>query len=224
MVRVKKSVTCCSDAILDAFSKEDTATVHEAMGQRGAMEPDIKPMVKGMRICGRAVTVCCHAGDNIMLIKAMSMGRKGDVIVADMGRIESSGCFGEVLATECLVKGIAGLIVTGSVRDSVAVAAAGFPVFSKNLSICGTSKATLGTINFPICCGGVVVNPGDIILADDDGVVVIPPEESSEILDAVKARKDKEAAVMERLRNGESLWDIYNYQKIFDALHCTEEK
>ncbi|RKL63462.1 4-carboxy-4-hydroxy-2-oxoadipate aldolase/oxaloacetate decarboxylase [Thermoanaerobacteraceae bacterium SP2] len=223
MVHIIKNVPRCDDNLLQAFAEQSTATVHEAMGRRGAMNPTIKPIARGMRICGRALTVRCHTGDNIMLIKAISMAKRGDVIVADMGRVISSGCFGEVLATECVVKGVAGLIVTGSIRDSREIIAMGFPVFSANISICGTAKATLGTINHPISCGDEIVRPGDIILGDDDGVVVIPLEEAPEILEAAKQRAAKEKAVMERLRAGESLFDIYGYQKVLDALHCVEE-
>lgn len=223
MVHIIKNVPRCNDDLLQAFTDQASATVHEAMGRRGAMNPTIKPIAKGMRVCGRALTVRCHAGDNIMLVKAISMAKHGDVIVADMGRIISSGPFGEVLATECVVKGIAGLVATGSIRDSREIIAMGFPVFCANLSICGTAKATLGTINHPISCGDEIVRPGDIILGDDDGVVVIPPEEASEILLTVRQRTAKEKAVMERLRAGESLFNIYGYQKVLDSLNCKEE-
>lgn len=73
-----------SDEILEKLSRQDVATVHEAMGQRGAMTHNIRPIRQGMKLCGRALTVKCHAGDNLMLIKAVSMAQKDDVIVADM--------------------------------------------------------------------------------------------------------------------------------------------
>ncbi|WP_147539324.1 4-carboxy-4-hydroxy-2-oxoadipate aldolase/oxaloacetate decarboxylase [Anaerotruncus rubiinfantis] len=224
MVHVRKTRPYLPDELVDRYTKQEVATVHEAMGKRGAMTHEIKPIVPGMRTCGRALTVKCHRGDNIMLIKAISMAQKGDVIVADMGTAIDNGPFGEVLAVECVTKGIAGLIVTGSVRDSMAIARLEFPVFSMGLSVLGTSKATLGTINHPIVCGGVQVNPGDLVLGDNDGVVVVPFEEAEEILAAANRRTESEAAVMERLRRGESLFDIYQYQKVFDSLHCIEEE
>lgn len=206
-----------------ALAEQDVATVHEAMGRQGAMTHEIKPVEPAMRMCGRALTVKCHPGDNLMLIKAVSMAQPGDVVVADMGPIVDNGPFGEVLAVECQTKKVAGLVVTCSVRDTAAIAHMGFPVFSAGVSVFGTAKATKGTINHPVVCGGVTVYPGDMVLGDRDGVVVIPFDEAEKTLAAANARTAKEARVMERLRAGESLFDIYGYQKVFDALGCEEE-
>lgn len=224
MVNIIKNYPRFGNELLEAYKDQSSATVHEAMGRRGAMDHTIKSIARGMKIVGCALTVRCHAGDNIMLIKAISMAKTGDVIVADMGRIQDAGPFGEVLATECVMHGMAGLIVTGSVRDSKEIIEMGFPVFASNLSISGTAKATLGTINHPISCGGEVVRPGDLILGDDDGVVVIPPDEAWNILMAANERTKKEANIKERILAGESLFDIYGYQKVFDSLHCVEEE
>lgn len=209
--------------VLDRLAKLDVATVHEAMGKKGAMTHDIRPVDDKMKLCGRALTVKCHPGDNIMLIKAVSMAKSGDVIVADMGNIIDNGPFGEVLAVDCVSHGCAGLVVSCSVRDSEALVDMNFPVFSAGISVFGTSKATKGTVNHPVVVGGVLVNPGDIILGDRDGVVVIPFDEAEKTIEAANKRRNSEAAVMERLRNGESLFDIYHYQKVFDSLGVTEE-
>lgn len=211
------------DAVLKAYQAQSAATVHEAMGRRGAMDMTIKPVAAGMTLCGRALTVRCHTGDNLMLIKAVSMAERGDVIVADMGSAAASGPFGEVLAVDCMARGVAGLVLSSAVRDSREIARMGFSVFSAGLSVRGTAKASLGTINHPVCCGGELVRPGDLVLGDADGVVVVPGEEAEEILRLAQERVKKETAVMERLRAGESLFAIYGYQKVFDELHCIEE-
>lgn len=224
MVNVIKTIPRCGDELLARYQGQASATVHEAMGRRNAMDPAIKPLDRSMRLAGRALTVRCHTGDNLMLIKAISMAQKGDVIVADMGNAVANGPFGEVLAVECVTKGLAGLIVNCAVRDSQEIIQLGFPVFSAQICISGTAKATLGTINHPISCGGVIVNPGDVIVADADGVVIVPLDEAEDVLNAANARTAKEAEVMKRLRAGESLFDIYGYQKVFDSLNCTEEK
>lgn len=224
MANIVKSRKLVDDEIIKQLSGHDVATVHEAMGKRGAMSYEIKPISHGFRMCGRAITVKCHPGDNLMLIKAVSMVKPGDVIVADMGNIVENGPFGEVLAVECIAKKAAGLVINCTVRDSMAIEKLNFPVFSAGLSVYGTSKATLGTINHSIVCGNVQVNPGDIILGDNDGVVVIPYEEATKVLNAANKRTENEAKVMERLRQGESLFDIYGYQKVFDELGCTEEE
>jgi 4-hydroxy-4-methyl-2-oxoglutarate aldolase len=222
LVHILKDVPTVDGELIRKLSSQAVATVHESMDKRGAMNASIKPIAKGMKVCGRAIPIKCHAGDNLMLIKAINMAKEGDVIVADVGRTIHAGPFGEVLAVECVTKKLGGLIVSGSVRDSEAIINLGFPVFATSLSVCGTAKATLGTINHPISCGDVIVYPGDIILGDDDGVVVIPLEEAEEILSRSEERVSKEEIVMQRIRSGESLFDIYNYQKILDQLGCIE--
>ncbi|MBC3937773.1 MULTISPECIES: 4-carboxy-4-hydroxy-2-oxoadipate aldolase/oxaloacetate decarboxylase [Anaerotruncus] len=223
MTHIRRDVPRCDPALLRAYEGQAAATVHEAMGRRGALDPAIKPLAADMTVCGRALTVRCHTGDNLMLVKAVSMAGPGDVIVADMGSAVASGPFGEVLAVECMARGVAGLVVSCTVRDSREIIRMGFPVFSAGLCVRGTAKATLGTINHPICIGGEIVRPGDLIVGDADGVVVVPLEEAPDILRLAEERTAKEAVVMDRLRAGESLFDIYGYQRVFDSLHCVEE-
>lgn len=224
MVNIIKSRKIAKNGIITGFAMQDVATVHEAMGKRGAMDYRIKPIVNGLKMCGRALTVKCHPGDNLMLIKAVSMAKAGDVIVADMGNVVENGPFGEMLAVECKSKNLAGLVINCAVRDSMAIEELGLPVFSMGLSVFGTGKANLGTINHPLVCGGVAVNPGDIVLGDNDGLVVIPYDEAERVLQLANKRRDAESEVMERLRQGESLFHIYGYQKILDDLGCREEK
>lgn len=223
MAHIKKNTPLCESKLLAELQTQPSATVHEAMGRRGALDPSIKPIVRSMKVCGQALTVSCHTGDNLMLIKAINMARAGDVIVADMGAAKDSGPFGEVLAVECMTKGVAGLILSCAVRDSREIEELGFPVFSKGICVKGTAKETLGTINHSICCGGQIVNPGDIVLGDADGVVIVPRREAKEVLRASQERTAKEKNIMERLRKGESLYDIYGYQETMNRLKCTEE-
>lgn len=223
MVDIKKNAPLYEGELFKEFRTQPVATVHEAMGRRGAMDPCIKPIVRTMRLCGQALTVSCHAGDNLMLIKAVHMARPNDVIVADMGAANDSGPFGEVLAVECITKGVAGLVLSCAVRDSSEIEQLGFPVFSNGICVKGTAKATLGSINHPICCGGQIVNPGDIVLGDADGVVIVPRAEVEEVLKASLERTAKEADIIKRLQKGESLFDIYGYQEILDHLNCIEE-
>ncbi|MCI1034838.1 4-carboxy-4-hydroxy-2-oxoadipate aldolase/oxaloacetate decarboxylase [Raoultella terrigena] len=209
--------------LLEKFEGEDVATIHEAMGRRGAMTGQIRPIREGLKMFGRALTVKCHPADNLMLIKAINMASEGDVIVVDMGDLSNSGPFGEVLAVECVVKKIAGLVFSSTIRDSAAIRKLGLPVFSSGFCVEGTSKATLGYINHPITVGGSIVYPGDIVVGDDDGVVVVPFSEAESTVSASIERRLKESVIMDRIRKGESLFDIYHYQNIFDTLKCNEE-
>ncbi len=223
MVHIIKTIPEIQHELINEYKDQSTATVHEAMGRRGAMTSSIKPIKKGIKICGQALTVDMPAGDNLMLIKAVSMAKKGQIIVINNGNVVDSGPFGEVLAVECMTKGVAGLVTSGSIRDSQAVTNLGFGVFASGLSIIGTTKAAAGKINHSITCGNVVVNPGDIILGDDDGIVVVPLGEARDVLKAAKQRDAKEADIMQQLKTGASLFDLYNYQNIIDQLNITEE-
>ncbi len=224
MVHVIHSVPRCPDEIIEGYKEQASATIHEAMGRRGALDPSIKPLDRSMHIAGRALTVQCHPGDNVMLVKAISMAKKDDVIVIDMGGLKDIGPFGAVLATECVTKKIGGLVFNCSVRDSNDIIAMGLPVFSNGICIRGTVKASLGTINHTICCGSQTIRPGDIIVGDADGVVVVPLEEAEDVLEACRKRVAKEDIYMEKLRNGASAFDLYGYQQLFDRLGCTEEE
>jgi len=223
MAHIIHQVPRCRDEILDGYREQAAATIHEAMGRRGALDPIIKPLDPSMKAVGRALTVKCHPGDNVMLVKAISMAKENDVIVVDMGGLENIGPFGAVLATECVAKKLGGLVFNCCVRDSADIIAMGLPVFSTGLCIRGTVKATLGTINHTITCGSQIICPGDLILGDADGVVVIPLEEAEAVLEACRKRVEKEDLYMERLRNGESAFDLYGYQTLFEKLNCTEE-
>ncbi|NMA17839.1 MAG: 4-carboxy-4-hydroxy-2-oxoadipate aldolase/oxaloacetate decarboxylase [Clostridiaceae bacterium] len=223
MYHIKKTQYHIQNNILEQYANLSSATIHEAMGRSGALDPKIKPLDRHMFAFGTALTVQCHEGDNIMLIKAISMAKPGDFIVVDMGSAEHMGPFGEVLAVECLTKKIAGLVLNCSIRDSNAIIDLGLPVFAAGISIRGTSKAVLGSVNHPIVCGGVYVRSGDLVVGDADGVVVVPYERAEEVLYAGLKRDRDEAVTMERLRNGESLFDLTNRQETFDRLGCREE-
>lgn len=222
-MNICKTIPVADPELVHQLAVCSVATVHEALGKIGALDGAIRPLDRGMKLCGRAVTVCCHPADNLMLIKAASMAAPGDVLVLDGGGCLNAGPFGEVLAVDCQAHGIAGLVTNGSVRDSEAIIRRGFPVFSAGISVRGTSKATLGTINQPVCVGGILVYPGDYVLGDADGVVIVPHDRIAEAVVVANAREEKERAVMQRLQNGETLFDIYGYQAVFDRLGCTEE-
>ncbi|HWQ79230.1 MAG TPA: 4-carboxy-4-hydroxy-2-oxoadipate aldolase/oxaloacetate decarboxylase [Anaerovoracaceae bacterium] len=223
MIHIKKSYPKPSPELIAAFLEQSTATVHEVMGKRGAMHSSVKPLASGMKACGPALTVKSHAGDNIMVLKALDLAREGDMLVIDVGQLSEEGPWGEITTVQAQLKKVAGLVIDGSVRDSMEIKQAGFPVFCKGVSIVGTAKASLGLINHPISCGNIIVNPGDIILADEDGVVVIPLAEAEEVLVKSRERVATELTYIERMKAGESLWAISKNQAVLDSKGCIEE-
>lgn len=187
--------------MISAFAKSPTATVVESGGV--CMGVHIKPLYKGMKVCGPAFSVDSRPGDNLALHYAVAHKVPGDVLVCDAKGFEEGGPFGELMATLARKQGFRGLVIDGCVRDGVDLNKMKFPVFARGLCPKGTTKVGPGQINVGITCGGIRVNPGDIVVADDDGVVIVPLENAAEILKACQARDKREDGVRRRAAKGE---------------------
>lgn len=180
----------------------EAALLHEAMGRRGALTHDIKPIYRGAKAIGRALTVKCFPGDNLMLHLALNIAKPGDLLVATVDNFVEAGAWGEIASLAAQLRGIRGLVMDGSVRDVDAIARLNFPVFSRGVSIKGTTKRKKGEWNVPITIGGVRVHPGDFVVGDTDGVVIVPAAEIAEVVAKARALRQKEKTFMERLRQG----------------------
>ena len=208
---------------IDRFRGIGTATVHEASGRKGYVDCAIKPIARGVRICGPAFTVQCHPRDNLMLHKALERAQPGDIIVASVGGYYEAGYWGGLMATSAMGRKLGGLAIDGCVRDSEEMIRMGFPVFCRGYCILGTAKSSLGLINHPTLFGGAIVNPGDIILGDDDGMVVVARTECEDVLAKSLARVDAEERKAVQLASGVSSVEFNQLGKIFDFLGLREE-
>jgi 4-hydroxy-4-methyl-2-oxoglutarate aldolase len=191
------------------------ATVHEAQGRSGLLKPYLRPIYPGATISGAAVTVLAQPGDNWMLHVVAEMIRPGDVVVVALTTDNDDGMFGDLLATSYRARGALGLVIDAGVRDVRTLTEMAFPVWSRAVCARGTVKATVGSVNVPVVCAGMLIHPGDAIVADDDGVVVVARERVVEVAAAAQAREKKEEANRKRLAAGELGIDLYGMR---DAL------
>ena len=206
---VVRTIRRADAAVVAALGEAGTATVHEAIGRRGFVGPDIRPIQQGVRLAGSAVTVSSHPGDNLMIHAAVEVCQEGDVLVVANTSPSSHGMFGELLACSVMARGVRALVIDAGVRDTLELRELGFPVWTRHVSCQGTVKATAGSVNVPIVLGGVVISPGDVICADDDGVVAVPVGEAEWALDQSRARTAAEEQSRAKLKAGELGVDLY---------------
>ena len=197
--------------LIEAFKRVSTPNIADAMHKQGAMK-GIKPITPGVKMIGRAVTVRTYPGDWSKAVQAIDVAEPGSVIVIDACGAEEA-VWGELASWSCVIKGIAGVVIDGAIRDVDVIRELKFPAFAKYINPRAGEPKGLGEINVEITCGGVKVRPGDWVIGDDNGVVVVPQEIAVEIANRAIDVMEKENRIREEIRRGSTLSKVLELKK-----------
>ena len=184
--------------LVEKFAGVAVANLDDCMNRISAVHEDICPVNKSC-LLGTAFTVKVPEGDNLMFHKAMDLAMPGEVIVIDAGGMDNRAIFGELMINYCKLRGLAGVIVDGTIRDFDTLSQMDFPVYARGINPNGPYKNGPGEIGTTISFGGQIVHPGDIIVGDADGIIIIRPDEAEELADKADAVLIKENGIMETM-------------------------
>jgi 3-hexulose-6-phosphate synthase/6-phospho-3-hexuloisomerase len=220
---IKKAMTQKKSIKTELFKKYDSTNLHQAfmlvstpnisdaMHKQGAMQ-DIRPITTGFHIAGRALTVRTMNGDWAKPIEAIDKAEKGWILVVDVNQGKTA-IWGELATWSAKLKGLAGIVIDGAVRDYDDLLKIRFPIFSRFIVPNAGEPKGLGEIGAEITCGNQIVRTGDWIIGDDSGVVVVPQEIAQEIANRALDVKEQENRIREEIKTGGSLGSVVNVKK-----------
>jgi regulator of RNase E activity RraA len=204
------------------FAQFATPDISDLLNRLYAVDPVIRCLTDPQhQLCGPACTVKVFPGDNLMVHKSLDVAKPGDIVVVDAGGSTMNAVLGDLVSTKAKHRQIAGFIVDGLIRDLPGILPLDFPVFARGTTSIGPLHRGPGEINYPICCGGIVTNPGDLIVADAAGIVVVPREIAGELLERLKSHEAANAVYFASVKRGDfsNAW----VDRLLDQLGCPVE-
>ena len=203
--RIRDKINRPRQETISALGAFDTPAISDLMNRLYAMTPAIKNLTdEHLRLLGPATTVKCYPGDNLMVHKALDIAAPGDVIVVDTSGQQNTAVLGDLVSTKARHRGVAGFLVDGLVRDIAGIRSLGdFPVYARDVTPIGPLHRGPGEINFPVSAGGIVVQPGDVIVGDSNGVVVVPQDIADELVQRLTSQKAAESDYTAAVARGE---------------------
>jgi 4-hydroxy-4-methyl-2-oxoglutarate aldolase len=201
----------------DELARLGSATVYEGAGRGGLIDLDLVALVPGARVAGPARTVRCGQGDNLMVHAVMSHAQPGDVLVLTMPEPAPVALIGDLLATQALGRGVAGILVDAAVRDREELSELGLPVWARWVRVRGATKTEPGELDRPVEVGGATIAAGDALVLDADGAVVVPRARTAEVLEAARRRAESEDVRRERFQGGELSYEIDGLRALVEA-------
>jgi RraA family protein len=200
--RVLPSPPRAAERLIAAFHSLPTSNISDNMLRHHGASARLRPFHRGAKLVGTAFTVKTRPGDNLLTHKAIDMAAPGDVILVDAGGALDHAIVGEIMTSHARMRGVAGMIIDGAIRDVDAIGASDFPVYACGVTHRGPYKDGPGEINVTVSIAGMVVNPGDIIVGDADGVVAVPQADAERIIALTIAQKDKEESILAAIASG----------------------
>jgi 4-hydroxy-4-methyl-2-oxoglutarate aldolase len=204
--------------MIDQFAQMGVATIYEASGRNGLIDSPLERLIPNSKVAGLARTVLCAQGDNLMMHAVLATVQRGEILVLTMPEPEAVALIGDLLVTQAIECGVAGILVNAAVRDADELRQMGLPIWTRFIRAKGATRTSLGAINIPVQIGGVVIHPKDLVVMDGDGAVAVPAAQIETVYEASLTRVSRETELRQRFAAGQLSLDVYGLRQQVQSL------
>ena len=215
--RICKDIDRPPQELIDQFRQFETPDISDILNRMYAINTGIQNLANDKAICGPACTVKVFPGDNLMVHKVLDIAKPGDVVVVDAGGSSQNAIVGDLISSKAKFRGIQAFVIDGLIRDLPDIREVGLPVFARGITPLGPLHRGPGEINYPVSCGGIVVEPGDIICGDASGLVVIRKGFAGNVLERISRQQKSMEEYVELVKQG-----VFSNQWVDDYLEQTQ--